>query len=53
MDGEQFDRLTKRLFGGSRRRFVRALLFAATAIPLTPVRIAKRREARSTPITRA
>lgn len=41
MDASTFDRLTRRAFGGSRRDFVRVLLAAATAVRITPVRIAR------------
>jgi hypothetical protein len=41
MDGETFDRFTRRVAHISRRDVARALLFAATALPLTPVRIAR------------
>jgi hypothetical protein len=41
MDGSTFDRLTKLLSRLSRRDVARAIVFAATAVPLTPVRIAR------------
>jgi hypothetical protein len=43
MPGRSFNQALKRLRGLSRADIVRALVFAATAIPLTPVRIARHR----------
>lgn len=41
MDGAMFDRLARIVSGVTRRGVLRALIFAATAIRLTPVRIAR------------
>lgn len=41
MDGRAIDRLSKRLARTSRRDIARALLFTATALPLTPVRVGR------------
>ena len=49
MHPSTFDRLARFVSGLSRRDLARALLFAATALPLTPVRIARSQSARVPP----